>query len=146
MTDDFDFDFDVDRGRSASRAESREPEKAPETRNGRGNGSRAKGDGNGSRGNGSGNGSRRFRSQAKELIDRRSELVYSDEDEENGHADVPPAPPAPRAPSDLDEGDWLSLGDDDFEPGSRTPLREADDGPAGPPTPGEARNFAKEAR
>ena len=38
------------------------------------------------------------------------------------------------------------MGDDDFAPGARSPLRERDDGPAGPPTPGEARNFAKEAR
>jgi penicillin-binding protein 1A len=53
------------------------------------------------------------------------------------------APPAPPEPG---EGDWLSLGDDDFSPGSRSPLRESDDGPAGPPTPGEARSFAKEAR
>jgi penicillin-binding protein 1A len=52
----------------------------------------------------------------------------------------------PAAPPEPDEGDWLSLGDDDFSPGSRSPLREPDDGPAGPPTPGEARNFAKEAR
>ena len=55
------------------------------------------------------------------------------------------APTAP-APPAADEDDWLSLGDDDFEPGSLSPLRERNDGPAGPPTPGEARNFAKEAR
>ncbi len=135
MTDDFDFDFDVDRGRSASRTEGREPEEAPETRNGRGNGSRANGGGNGSRG---------YASRAKELLNRRSELVYRDEEEDVADA-PPPAAPTP-FPSRPDEGDWLSLGDDDFEPGSRSPLRERDDGPAGAPTPGEARNFAKEAR
>jgi penicillin-binding protein 1A len=142
MTDDFDFDFDLDRGRSASRTENREPkEKAPEPANGRGSGSRGNGHGNGSRGNGGGgNGSRRFTSRAKELLDR-PDLIYGDE--ENAQAE---APPAPRAPSTPDEGDWLSLGDDDFEPGSRSPLRQADDRPSDPPTPGEARNFAKEAR
>src|SRR3954452_9504013 len=58
----------------------------------------------------------------------------------NGCRRFAPAPPEP------DEGDWLSIGDDDFSPGDRSPLRESDDGTAGPPTPGEARNFAKEAR
>jgi penicillin-binding protein 1A len=144
MTDDFDFDFDVDRGRSASRTEPREPVEAPETPgNGRGNGSRGKDGGNG--GSNGGNGSRRFRSRAKELLDRSSELVYADEDDEgNGETEAPPLREAPPAPPH--EGDWLSLGDDEFAPGSRSPLRERDDGPAGPPTPGEARNFAKEAR
>jgi hypothetical protein len=130
MTDDFDFDFDVDRGRSASRTEDREPEKeAPGNGDGRrlpdldrsesevSNGAARRDRGNGN-GNGRGNGSRRF---------------------------APPTPAEP-APAEPDEGDWLSLGDDDFSPGARSPLRERDDGPAGPPTPGEARNFAKEAR
>src|SRR4029077_1484499 len=131
MTDDFDFDFDVDRGRSASRTENRDTEKEapgngnsrelPELDYGEANG----GDGADDRsrrprgngnGNGRGNGSRRF------------------------------APPAPAEPGVPDEGDWLSIGDDDFSPGARSPLRERDDGPAGPPTPGEARNSAKEAR
>jgi penicillin-binding protein 1A len=130
MTDDFDFDFDVDRGRSASRTDNREPKEkeAPGNGNGRelpeldrsqSNGEAGENGRNGrsrSNGNGSGNGSRRF------------------------------APADPPAPGEPDEGDWLSLGDDDFEPGARSPLRERDDGPAGPPTPGEARNFAKEAR
>jgi penicillin-binding protein 1A len=53
---------------------------------------------------------------------------------------------APRPPGEPSEDDWLSIGDDVFEPGSLSPLRERDSGPAGPPTPGEARNFAKEAR
>ncbi len=145
MTDDFDFDFDVDRGRSASRTEGREPEEAPETRNGRGDRSRANGGANGSPGNGAGNGSRGYASRAKELLNRRSELVYQDEEEDVPEEAPPPPAPAP-FPSRPGEGDWLSLGDDDFEPGSRSPLREADDGPAGAPTPGEARNFAKEAR
>ena len=52
----------------------------------------------------------------------------------------------PRRPGEPAEDDWLSFGGDAFEPGSLSPLRERDDGPAGPPTPGEARNFAKEAR
>jgi penicillin-binding protein 1A len=75
------------------------------------------------------------------------ELDYDEGGNGNGRgngsrriASPPPAPP------EVDDGDWLSIGDDDFTPGSRSPLREADDGPAGPPTPGEARNFAKEAR
>jgi penicillin-binding protein 1A len=116
MTDEFDFDFDVDRGRSASRTENREPEKE------------APGNGNGrelpdldySESNGSGNG--------------------------NGNGSGNGSRRFAPASSEPDEGDWLSLGDDDFSPGSRSPLREQDDGPAGPPTPGEARNFAKEAR
>src|SRR3954451_15205146 len=141
MTDEFDFDFDVDRGRSASRTEDREQDQqAPgngdgrelpdldysETRKGRddnaGNGrtrrKRTNGNGNGS---GRGNGSRRF-------------------------TQPPPPGPAPTKPPEQDDGDWLSFGDDDFTPGARSPLSERDDGPAGPPTPGEARTFAKEAR
>jgi penicillin-binding protein 1A len=124
MTDDFDFDFDVDRGRSASRTEDREPKEKEAPGNGNGRElpdpdyGETKGDnGRNGRGRGNGNG--------------------------NGNGSRRFAPTAPPEP---DEGDWLSLGDDDFEPGSRSPLREHDDGPAGPPTPGEARNFAKEAR
>jgi len=45
-----------------------------------------------------------------------------------------------------DEGDWLSHGDDEFTPGSLSPLRERDDGPAGRHVPGEGRAFAREAR
>jgi penicillin-binding protein 1A len=162
MTDDFDFDFDVDRGRSASRTEpSREPNEsgeAPERRrrfqggNGsHGNGSR--GSGSPGNGNGSGNGSRGYASRAKELLDRRGELLYADEkdDAPEGPPARPPArepggPEAPRVPGEARDDDWLSFGGDVFEPGSLSPLRERDDGPAGPPTPGEARNFAKEAR
>ena len=162
MTEDFDFDFDVDRGRSASRTESHEPEETPEAPERRrrfsggtgshGNGSPGNGAGNGS-GNGSGNGARGYAARAKELLDRRGELLYADDEEA-----VPEAPPAPRPrreleepdvprrPGEAAEDDWLSFGGDAFEPGSRSPLRERDDGPAGPPTPGEARNFAKEAR
>ncbi len=127
MTDDFDFDFDVDRGRSASRTEDREPKEkeAPGNGNGRqlpelhyGEANGGEGDsGESRRGRGNGNGAGSGSSRT-----------------------TPLAPPGP------DEGDWLSLGDDDFSPGARSPLRERDDGPAGPPTPGEARNFAKEAR
>jgi penicillin-binding protein 1A len=144
MTDDFDFDFDVERGRSGSRTQDREPDEAPGSgvRRDRGNGTGARG--NGSRGNGGGNGStgngvRGYASRAKEALSRRSDLVYGEEDDGGSDVAAPP-PPEPN------EGDWLSLGDDDFAPGSISPLRERDDGPAGPPTPGEARNFAKEAR
>jgi penicillin-binding protein 1A len=118
MTDEFDFDFDVNRGRSASRAEDSEPEKeAPGNGNGRELPELDYSEAEGNgSGNGRGNGSRRV---------------------------TPPAPPAPIEP---DDGDWLSFGDEDFSPGARSPLGERDQGPAGPPTPGEARNFAKEAR
>ncbi|HSD23978.1 MAG TPA: transglycosylase domain-containing protein [Solirubrobacterales bacterium] len=162
MTDDFDFDFDVDRGRSASRTESREPREsgdAPERPrrfrgrsgsqgNGNGSGARA----NGSTGNGSGD-SGGYAARAKQLLGRRGELLYEDEDEDA--TDAPAAPPprrerpgpeTPRRPGEAADDDWLSFGGDVFEPGSLSPLRERDDGPAGPPTPGEARNFAKEAR
>ncbi len=165
MTDEFDFDFDVDRGRSASRTEAQEREetdKALERSRRFRSGNGSPGNGNGSRdnastGNGSGNGgngSRGYAARAKELLDRRGELLYADEE-----VDAPEAPPArpprrepdqpadpPRAPGEPREDDWLSIGDDVFEPGSLSPLRERNDGPAGPPTPGEARNFAKEAR
>jgi penicillin-binding protein 1A len=160
MTDDFDFDFDVDRGRSVSRDEPRDPGPAEETpqrgrrfrsrngSNGKRNGAR---NGTNSNGNGSGNGSRSYAARAKELLDRRSELLYADE--EDDVQESPPAPPREpepprprRAPGEAPEDDWLSFGGDVFEPGSLSPLRERDDGPAGPPTPGEARNFAKEAR
>jgi penicillin-binding protein 1A len=151
MTDDFDFDFDVDRGRSASRTESSEPEEIPEAperhQQDGGNGSRGNGvRGNGSTGSGGGNGSRGYASRAKELLDRRSELVYDEDEEEEDSPEERTQPPVPRAPAGPREDDWLSMGDDAFEPGSLSPLRERDDGPAGPPTPGEARNFAKEAR
>jgi penicillin-binding protein 1A len=153
MTDDFDFDFDVDRGRSASRTESGLPKEsgdAPEQRR------RFPDGGNGSTGNGSGNGagdSGGYGARARQLLERRGELLY--EDEEDAATDEPPAPPlrrersepeTPRRPGEAGDDDWLSFGGDVFEPGSLSPLRERDDGPAGPPTPGEARNFAKEAR
>ena len=171
MTDDFEFDFDVDRGRSASRTESGDPEDAGDApvrhrrfRNGNGNGSRGNGNGNGNgarangstergSGNGSGSGAGGYAARAKQLLDRRGELLYTDEDE--GSDDVPPVrpprreppePESPRRPGEAADDDWLSFGGDTFEPGSLSPLRERDDGPAGPPTPGEARNFAREAR
>jgi penicillin-binding protein 1A len=159
MTDDFDFDFDVDRGRSASRTDPHEPEQSSDAPQGprrlaSGNGPRGNGaNGHGSRGNGSGNGSGGYAARAKALLERRGELLY-DEDEDQA-PQAPPAPPlrrepaepdAPRAPGEPAEDDWLSFGGDVFEPGTLSPLRERDDGPAGPPTPGEARNFAKEAR
>jgi penicillin-binding protein 1A len=132
MTDDFDFDFDLDRGRSASRTEDREPKETPErTPNG---GRRNDGRSNGARANGGrGNRARRLATRTKPNRVRR--------DEANGDsgATAPPAGPA--------EDEWLSLGDDEFSPGSLSPLRRRDDdGPAGPPTPGEGRQFAKEAR
>jgi penicillin-binding protein 1A len=162
MTDDFDFDFDIERGRSASRTESGDPDSAgdaTERRRSRSrNGSQDGGNGNGARtngssGNGSGNGSGGYAARAKQLLDRRSELLYDDEEEDAKEA--PPAPPSrrkrpdpetPRRPGEAADDDWLSFGGDVFEPGSLSPLRERDDGPAGPPTPGEARNFAREAR
>ena len=133
MTDDFDFDFDVDRGRSASRTENREPKEKDSPGNGTG---RELPDlefdeGESHRGNGRANGSRGIGSRANGRKNGNG----------NGSRRF-----APSSSPDADEGDWLSLGDDDFEPGSRSPLRERHDGPAGPPTPGEARNFAKEAR
>ncbi len=167
MTDDFEFDFDLDRGRSASRTESGDPEGAgdpPARRFGNANGSRGNGNGNGNgthangstesgSGNGSGDRPGGYAAWAKQLLDRRGELLYTDED---GGAEVapphrpprrePPEPESPRRPGEAADDDWLSFGGDAFEPGSLSPLRERDDGPAGPPTPGEARNFAREAR
>ncbi|HEY6671340.1 MAG TPA: transglycosylase domain-containing protein [Solirubrobacterales bacterium] len=140
MTDDFDFDFDVDGGRGASRTEARDPDETPERERG----------GTGNRNSARGNGSRGYASRAKELLGRGGELLYSQEKDEATdapRASTPPREPAgrdaPRAPA---EDDWLSIGDDAFEPGYLSPLRERDGGPAGRPTPGEARNFAKEAR
>jgi penicillin-binding protein 1A len=168
MTDEFDFDFDVDRGRAASRTEPGEPEETGESpgrrrrpRNGNGsnghgapsNGARTNGSGGNGSGNGSGDDAPGYAARAKQLFERRAELLYDDEED-----DGPPAPPAtpprrqppepksPRRPGEADDDDWLSFGGDAFEPGSLSPLRERNDGPAGPPTPGEARNFAKEAR
>jgi len=46
----------------------------------------------------------------------------------------------------VSDDDWLSLGDDEFAPGSLSPLRDRDESPAGPRIPGEGRRFAKEAR
>ncbi len=127
MTDDFDFDFDVDRGRSASRTKDREPDQeAPGNGDGRELPELDYGETNG------GNGGRRT---------RRPRRNGNGNGTGSGSRDVAPPPPAQPA-----DDDWLSIGDDDFTPGARSPLREQDDGPAGPPTPGEARNFAKEAR
>ena len=127
MTDDFDFDFDVDRGRSASRTEDREPDQeAP--------------------GNGSGRESPKLDySESGSSNGENGRTRRRRNGNGNGRANGPGriATPPPAEPAD---DDWLSLGDDDFTPGARSPLREHDDGPAGPPTPGEARNFAKEAR
>jgi penicillin-binding protein 1A len=162
MTDEFDFDFDVDRGRAASRADSREPEETPEAPRRRhrfaddgssGSGSAGNGLGNGA-GNGSGNGSAGYAARAKALLDRRGELLYDDDEEDDASPAPPPPrprreppqPEPPRRPGEPADDDWLSFGGDVFEPGTLSPLRERDDGPAGPPTPGEARNFAKEAR
>jgi penicillin-binding protein 1A len=149
MTDDFDFDFDVDGGRGASRTEARDPEETPERE--RGNGNRKGARGNGSTGSRGGNGSRSYASRAKELLGRGGELLYSQEKDEA--TDAPRASTPRREPAERDaprapraEDDWLSIGDDAFEPGYLSPLRERDDGPAGRPMPGEARNFAKEAR
>jgi penicillin-binding protein 1A len=128
MTDDFDFDFDLDRGRSASRTEDREPDQSVE-RNGSADASR----GNGAGGNGSRrNGGRRSATRT------RPKLVRGDAPNRDSAATAPPGEPA--------EDDWLSHGDDEFTPGYLSPLRQRDDGPAGPPTPGEGRQFAKEAR
>ena len=127
MTDEFDFDFDVDRGRSASRTEDREPDQeAP----GNGNGRELPDLDYSEAEDGAGNGNGRARRG------RRNG---------NGKGNGRDASPPPRLTEPADD-DWLSMGDDDYTPGARSPLRERDDGPAGPPTPGEARNFAKEAR
>jgi penicillin-binding protein 1A len=118
MTDDFDFDFDLDRGRSASRTKDRESKETPAREEAPARETNG-GRSKGGRANGSsGNGSRGNGSRG------------------NG-SDADVAPPV---------GDWLSLGDDEYSPGSLSPLRQRDDGPAGPPTPGEGRQFAKEAR
>ncbi len=154
MTDDFEFDFDVDRGRSVSRAERPDPEHADETREGDRrfrsrngtNGAR-----NGANGNGSGNGSRSYAERAKALLDRRSELLYAD-DEDDALEEQPAPPPSRdlepprRRPGHAPDDDWLSIGDDAFEPGSLSPLRRRDEDSAPSPPPGEARNFAREAR
>ena len=161
MTDDFDFDFDVDRGRSASRTESDDPQGAGDLtdlrRFRRRSGSRGRGNGDeapasGTSGNGSGNGSGGYAARARQLLERRGELLYADEEQDA--EDAPPTAPrrkppeaeTSRAPGEAADDDWLSFGGDVFELGGLSPLRERDDGPAGPPTPGEARNFAKEAR
>jgi penicillin-binding protein 1A len=139
MTDDFDFDFDVERGRSASRTKDREPDEAPPAGDDRDRAElnfgfdqpdppadppehpRASGNGNGARG-------------TRGLL-RRPDLALGEEED---------ARPQPEQPEE-DEGDWLSLTD-----GRDTPdldsLTEHGDGPAGPRTPREGRNFAKEAR
>jgi len=99
MTDDFDFDFDVDRGRSASRTEHREPKDKDSPGNGTGRElpDLEYDEGESHRGNGRANGSRaNGRTNGNGNGSRRF---------------------APSSSPDADEGDWLSLGDDDFEPG-----------------------------
>jgi penicillin-binding protein 1A len=161
MTDDFDFDFDVERGRSASRTKSREPDEAPPAGYDRDraepdfgfeqpdppedppdrprarNGTRGRlqpGNGNGAaREGGNGNGARGHADRTKDVLRRGSDLVSGDE--ENGRS----------LPED-DEGDWLSLADEGRDAPDLDSLTEHGDGPAGPRTPREGRNFAKEAR
>ena len=124
MTDsdtDFDFDFKV----SDDQPEDGERRQADERHNGAGS-------------NGAG------------------DLVYRDERpaEDNGGADrnggsfEPPAPAAPsRAGNGADGGDdWLSLADDQPEESGLDSLPAPDDVPADPPTPGEGRSLARDAR
>ena len=129
MTDDFDFDFDVDGSRGASRTEAPDPDETPERER----------VGNGNRKGARGNGSRGYASRAKELLGRGGELLYSQEKDEATdapRASTPPREPAGRdAPGAPAEDDWLSIGDDAFEPGYLSPLRERDGGPADRPTP-----------
>jgi penicillin-binding protein 1A len=96
-------------------------------------------------------------------VDEKPPRVHPDEEQR----DEPPRfdepaefpPPAPRRPrrkrrfepgegADLTEGeDWLDLADDDSAGDGLDSLTdEGDDGPAGPPTPGEGRALAREAR
>ena len=126
MTDDFEFDFDLDRGRSTSRTEDREPEQTPEqaANGGRRNGART----NRARENGSRRSGSRAGNGRSNGSDRRESTRTA-----------PPVTPR-------DDDAWLSLGDDEFSPGTLSPLRQHDDGPAGPRAPGEGRQFAKEAR
>ena len=134
MTDDFDFDFDVDRGRSASRTENREPKETglPRERH---------------RPGGCPTRKRRGREPSRQRPGQRlpGHRLPSEWAQERQWQRLSPLRPAARRPTPT-RATGSALGDDDFEPGSRSPLRERDDGPAGPPTPGEARNFAKEAR
>jgi penicillin-binding protein 1A len=174
MTDDFDFDFDVDRGGSRSRTKHREADEATDHGDGRESPERERparkppggaGDGNGS----PGNGSRGYASRAKELLNRSQDLLNREENgqprslqpqkspspaDESPPAPAPPArrrhprpePPTVEPPAELpEEDDWLELDDLGLDE-LITSLRKHDDRPAGPPAPGEARNFAKEAR
>src|SRR5262245_38983638 len=141
MTEDFDFDFDLDPGRSPSRTKDREPGEPRETPSDadgdagrpRANGGRANGGGaNGGRANGGrANGGRANGSRANGSGGKGSSG--------NGPRAETPAPPAA-------DDDWLSLGDDEFSPGSLSPMRDRDESPAGPRILGEGRRFAKEAR
>jgi hypothetical protein len=162
MTDDFDFDFDVNRGRSDSRSLGRDRDEAPQHGNGRDLGDPAIGEGRDladrepGNGNGtSGNGARGYAARARDLLNRSQALIYR---EDEGRGDEPelavddaPAPPAPVEPplrrrrteprspavepSAERDDDWLSIEDDDLGE-DITSLREHDEGPAGPPTPG----------
>jgi penicillin-binding protein 1A len=125
MTDsdtDFDFDFQVnDQGDGKGRP-------VDDRENG-------DGDSNGHAANGSGAG----------------ELVRGDR--ENGSFEPPEPAQPPRAPAEPPAGnggdpdeDWLSLADDDLADSDLDSLAEHDEGPAGPPTPGEGRSLAREAR
>jgi penicillin-binding protein 1A len=114
--------------------------------------SRPAGSGNGSAGNGSeGNGSVSLQDRAKELLSRRGELMYQDEEPRPARprppAHEPPATPEepPAAPGEVDRRDWLDFDDENLG-ADISSLREQGNGPAGPPTPGEGRKLAKEAR
>jgi penicillin-binding protein 1A len=136
------------------------------------NGSRKGGRGTNGHGSGNGDDARGYAARARDLLNRRPDLVYSDE--ENGAADAPadvdqtglfdepfddppakpgrrfsepPPPAADEPPPAADDDDWLDLADDELGSGAGPDsLTEHDDGPAGPPTPKEGRNLAKDAR
>jgi penicillin-binding protein 1A len=146
MTDtDFDFDFDVDRDAATSGTRADDDAGAGNA-NGKANGS------NGSRANGP-SGSNGSRGSDK------PPLVH-DDDHEPGF-DAPADDPAPfrrfrrttgaepghEAPPAADrEDDWLSMDDDGLGDDGLDSIAAPDDGPAGPPTPGEGRKLARSAR
>ena len=130
MTDDFDFDFDLSRGRSGSPTQS---------------------NGSGEPADDAGDvelperdlGSERTADRGNAKPPRRngkSRNGGTRRRRQNGAGEGSTPAQTPQDPDD-----WLGLTDAP-EGGDLESLAKPDDGPAGPPTPHEARNFAKEAR
>ncbi|MDP9188194.1 MAG: transglycosylase domain-containing protein, partial [Actinomycetota bacterium] len=155
MTDaNFDFDFDVNRDATSGKtrgdvdasAGNGDGSHSPRAGGPPANGSRSN---SGSRSNGAAEGRPPLMTGDEEHsfdlpIDDppRSRRFRSRGDANGDSASGERQPPS----TDSGEDDWLSMTDDRLDRADLDSIAAADDGPAGPPTPGEGRKFARTAR